>query len=215
MADKEEYKPAPDIEVRTKVSEVRVSLELWADIESRIRKAQSQNKETFFVLIGKDDIATEFLEVGYGHAGGVSFDPENVITRLGIYLHNGYKIVADLHNHLESTIPTYEERGFTQESILTPSGADLDESGYVSIYKSAKQGPYPRIIVGLINNKFISKPYIQLKELTEDDHMQMSFVVDLEDEPDELGIVLVGEIYTIPDILEDSGIIKPVKLIVS
>ena len=113
------------------------------------RKALAGEGEFWMFLLGKEGQATESVSVGIGHSWGISANPEQVIADLNPWIQKGFSVVADYHNHPQSSAVVYQAYGFPEAYVTSPSDADLDtdaNSVRGLVLSKLKQNPYPRII---------------------------------------------------------------------
>lgn len=71
------------------------------------RKALAGEGEFWMFLLGKEGQATESVSVGIGHSWGISANPEQVIADLNPWIQKGFSVVADYHNHPQSSVAVY------------------------------------------------------------------------------------------------------------
>jgi len=79
------------------------------------------NTGEFLVFIidnGKEQVK---VRVGIGHGFGVSYSPQQSVDNLRPFVSEGFKVVADFHNHTPESVKVYGEVGMASEFGFSPS----------------------------------------------------------------------------------------------
>lgn len=191
-------KPAP--------KDVVVKEELLNSLNAKTkRKALAEEGEFWMFLLGKDGQATESVSIGLGHSWGISANPEQVVADLKSWTEKGYAVIADYHNHPQSSITIYQAAGFPEVYATSPSDADLDmdaKSVRGLVLSRLGQNPYPRIIAAYSKeqDKVLLSAFELKRGITSDESKMIGFndPTFVEEEPDELGIQIHAGIFTNP-----------------
>lgn len=194
--------------------EISVDKNLFTSLLERVKQGEKKQREFFVYLLGKEDIATIAVNVGIGYQTGISFTPSQAVEDISPYINEGYKIIADLHNHPD--IGIYESVGYPLEAVTTPSVNDFDSPAYTEVPQQLGQDPYPRIIVAYNQEKdtFAINAYLQNRDLTAEETELWSAPDPnyVEEEPDDLGIVMLPNRCLSPEKLVENNVITLIHI---
>lgn len=197
-------------------SEVLISSKVLNEVAEETKARSKEKDDEFLVFIldnGNEQITTR---VGIGHSSGVSYTPAEAINTLKPFIDQGFKIMADYHNHPGSTLKVYDGIGLKPEYSLSPSFADLWNDTQTFISRELNQKEYPHLIgiyipqtekVHINGFNYIREP---AKEEEKDVQFEDPFFI--EEAPDELDIQIHASQFTNPAKLLEKGIIKNVTI---
>lgn len=212
-------KPGVDKETVQPV-ELELPLKLLNQLNEETTKHAQEDSGEFWVFILKSaDEETISVPVGIGHSWGVSANPNMVVNQLRPHVNQGYRVVADYHNHPNESISVYKEAGFPEVFATSPSTADLncdERSVRGKVISELDQEPYPRIIAAYSQDtqKVVLNTFNILREPTDAEAKEIEFDEPnfVEEEPDELGIQMLASKYIDPSKLDKLGIVSPLTI---
>ena len=198
--------------------QVRLNEKVFSEICNRTVQHNNENSGEFWLfLIGKNDVADETVEVGIGYHSGVSANTNEVVEKLRPFTENGYKVIADYHNHPKQSVLDYEALNLSDEDAISPSISDIESDIYPTVKEKLGQVDYPRIIGTVSEKKGVIMGGFQIlrqPNYEEEKQIEIEEPIYIVEEPDENGITLKPSLYTDPRKMVQLGIIKPVDVLI-
>lgn len=138
-------------------TEVTMSKGVYNTLEQRTR-AQTGSSEFMVLLLGRDDIATDMVDIGLPFDAGVKIEglEDVIVADLQPFIAKGMHVIAGYHNHPPDTIADYSGERFPQAYGLCPSPGDLRMALRVhgEIARRLGQLNYPQLIGGVLRSGF-------------------------------------------------------------
>jgi hypothetical protein len=207
-------------EVEKKRETLLISNQVWLQIVKKTREL-AESSDEFFAIILENKLNPsdqKLIEVGSGHDSGVNWTAESAFV--DISKHEGYKVIADVHNHPPKIADKFQKAGFPRQLFVGPSYSDLDSHVSQKLGRMLGVQQWPHIIVGIDgdDNDFHSTSYLhQFEDPTTLETEDWRFDdPDFKDQGDEevAGIILkmLPDQFTNPLEVIKSGAIKLLDL---
>lgn len=191
---------------------VRVSSKILLELaEETTVKSKENSGEAFSFILDKEG-SQIILKVGVGHSWGVAYSSEEAISKLKPFINEGFKVVADYHNHTPESVRVYQKVGMSPEYAFSPSFADIHSEIPANVRQELNQEDFPHLIgvyVDTTDNVFINGfRYLRDATVGEEKEIEFDDPFYTETEKDESGIQLLASKYTDPRKSFEKGIIK-------
>lgn len=205
-------------ELRRGHGKVQLGEDVYKSICDRTRRYDLEGKGEFWLfLMGRDDTAVQTVEVGRGYQSGVVVSVKEVVEKLRPLVEQGFRVVADYHNHPRQSVLDYRANNRPSEWAVSPSISDIISEIYPAIRQQLGQGAYPRIIGtesdehGIVMSGF---QILRMPNPEEEIAISIKEPVKLMEAPDKNGITMLPAEYTDPKKMIELGIVGAVDIVV-
>lgn len=127
-------------------AEIIITNSLLADVAEKTKQRSLENSGEFLFFIMGDGKEQIKVPVGVGYKYGVAYTPEMAVKSLKPYVNQGFKILADYHNHTPESVKIYQEKGLPAEYAFSPSFNDIDSDIPPTLRSELKNDEYPHLI---------------------------------------------------------------------
>jgi hypothetical protein len=204
---------------RQPITDIKITRQVFETMRREVEQALDDEQEYLIFTSRNDGIADTIIPIGRRALSGAGFtydptetgyNPNNAYHVIRRRSQQGYRLVADFHNHPPRTGEIMSRNNKPVTDGIGPSGSDV--SHFSHVVREGFGVNMVRIIGGMMGGKPIYKAFEILRKPTQDELLEVTFFAggDWSDEDMELNI-RYGDL----DKMKQRGIVREIPITIS